>query len=148
MSRNVVFEECEEWEWDKQHDSAVTWELEWEDDEQAVTEESLVEEDVANTRSEESLTTNQETPPDPVEGRSRKQPTWLKDYVSGEGLSDEEEAAFFASYTAAADPLNYEEAVKNEKWRNAMDAEIAAIEKNGTWELIDRPKGVKIVGVK
>nr|KYP53714.1 Copia protein [Cajanus cajan] len=37
---------------------------------------------------------------------------------------------------------------KSEKWRNAMDVEIEAFEKNGTWELIDRPKGVKIVGEK
>nr|KYP63619.1 hypothetical protein KK1_018198 [Cajanus cajan] len=29
-----------------------------------------------------------------------------------------------------------------------MDIEIEAIEKNGTWELIDRPKGAKVVGVK
>ena len=29
-----------------------------------------------------------------------------------------------------------------------MDAEIAAIGKNGIWELIDRPKGAKVVGVK
>lgn len=30
-----------------------------------------------------------------------------------------------------------------------MDVEIEAIEKKkGTWELIDRPKGVKTVGVK
>lgn len=139
----MVFEESEEWEWDKKHQSAIMCELEWEDDERAVTEEFPVEEDVAAAQPEESIATNQEASPGHVEGRSRKQPAWLKDYVSGEGLSDEEAAfysAFFVLYTTGADPLNFEEAMKSERWRNAMDAEIEAIEKNGTWELIDRPK--------
>lgn len=57
-------------------------------------------------------------------------------------------SSFFSLYTAGADPLNFEEAVKIEKWRDAMDAKMATIEKNSTWELIDWPKGAKVVGVK
>jgi len=33
--------------------------------------------------------------------------------------------------------------VKDEKWRNAMDEEIKAIEKNNTWELTIIPKEQK-----
>lgn len=46
----------------------------------------------------------------------------------GEGLSEEEAAfylAFFALYTVGVDPLNFEEVVQIENWRNAMDAEIS-----------------------
>jgi hypothetical protein len=32
-------------------------------------------------------------------------------------------------YTTADDPVSYDEAVKDIKWRQAMDAEIQAIEK-------------------
>ncbi|KAL0345470.1 UNVERIFIED_CONTAM: Retrovirus-related Pol polyprotein from transposon RE2 [Sesamum radiatum] len=46
------------------------------------------------------------------------------------------------------DPVQFEEAVKSEKWRRAMGAEIEAIQKNNTWELIELPKGAKKVGVK
>ena len=46
------------------------------------------------------------------------------------------------------DPLTFEEAVKEEKWRKAMAEEIAAIEKNNKWELIDLPEGQKTIGVK
>ena len=109
VSRDVVFEENEEWEWDK-HESTDICELEWEDDEKVVSEESPVEEDVANAQSEESLVTNQETSKGLVEGRSRKQPAWLRDCVSAEGLSEEEAAfysTFFALYTAGVDPLNF-----------------------------------------
>ncbi|KAK4395704.1 Retrovirus-related Pol polyprotein from transposon TNT 1-94 [Sesamum angolense] len=37
VSRDVVFKESEEWEWDKQHESAILCELECEDDEEVVT---------------------------------------------------------------------------------------------------------------
>jgi hypothetical protein len=43
--------------------------------------------------------------------------------------------------------IGFEEAVKDEKWRNAMDEEIKAIEKNNTWELTI-PKEQKPIGVK
>ena len=114
----MVFEENEEWEWEKQHESTDTCELEWEDDEKVVSKESPVEEDVADAQLEESLVTNQETSEGLVEGRSRKKPAWLRDYVSGEGLSEEEVAffsTFFALYIAGDDPLNFEEAVQIEK---------------------------------
>nr|KYP54551.1 hypothetical protein KK1_000742 [Cajanus cajan] len=69
------------------------------------------------------------------------------DYVSGDELSDEDTAAHFALFTGS-DPILFAEAVKEEKWKKAMDVEIQAIEKNGTWELTDLPKGQKTIGVK
>lgn len=52
--------------------------------------------------------------------------------------------ALFADY----DPVNYESAVKEEKWQIAMEEEIWAIEKNNTWELVDLPDGEKAICVK
>jgi len=46
------------------------------------------------------------------------------------------------------EPTSYEEATKNENWRNAMMSEILSIEKNRTWELTDLPKNHKTVGIK
>lgn len=46
------------------------------------------------------------------------------------------------------DPTTYEEAVKEEKWVEAMKLEIEAIEKNNTWELVKVEAGVKPIGVK
>lgn len=46
------------------------------------------------------------------------------------------------------DPIHFEEAIKSEKWRTAMDVEMEVIKKNGTWELTDLPKGGKTIGVK
>ena len=58
----------------------------------------------------------------PREGRARKPPVWMRDYESGQGLSDEEIAymthlVFFTD----EDPVTFEEAVKFEKWRQAID---------------------------
>jgi len=71
----------------------------------------------------------------------------MADYTSGEEISDDNIATHYALF-AGNDPITFEEAIKSEKWRKAMDAESEAIEKNNTWELVVLPEGEKAVGVK
>lgn len=59
-----------------------------------------------------------------------------------------DDEAGFAMYSAMDDPLSYEEACKEEKWIQAMNAEMTAIERNNTWKLVDPPPGIKPIGVK
>lgn len=80
-------------------------------------------------------------------GRNREPPVWKRDYVTGEGLSDEENDAYLVM-SAAIDPIHIEDAVKSEKWQRAIDVEMEAIEKKHTWELTDLPKGAKKAGVR
>ena len=47
-----------------------------------------------------------------------------------------------------SEPLNYDDAVKDEKWRQAVEEEINATEKNDTWELSTLLKGHEAIGVK
>ncbi|KAJ0735425.1 putative RNA-directed DNA polymerase [Helianthus annuus] len=61
-----------------------------------------------------------------------------------ENISD---AVDFMLY-ADADPISYDDAFKDKKWRDAMDREIQSIQKNGTWELVNPPKNQKPIGVK
>ncbi|RVW57690.1 Retrovirus-related Pol polyprotein from transposon TNT 1-94 [Vitis vinifera] len=42
----------------------------------------------------------------------------------------------------------YSEAFKYPKWKAAVDEEVRALEKNGTWEITDLPRGKKPVGCK
>ena len=72
----------------------------------------------------------------------------MGDYISGEGLSDGEEAAYVIQDVAIEDHILLEDVVKEEKWRMAMDSEISSIEKNKTWELVDLPPKAKTIGVK
>ena len=82
----------------------------------------------------------------PVEGRARRVPLWMQDYETGEGLSEEEDLSAMMILTEA-NPITFEEAVKSKKWRDAMNAEIEAIERNKTWDLTILPEGVKTIGV-
>ena len=46
------------------------------------------------------------------------------------------------------EPTCYDETAKENGWRGSMEEELKMIKKNGTWELVDRPKNQKIIGVK
>ena len=47
-----------------------------------------------------------------------------------------------------ADPLCFEEEVKNESWKKSKDEEKEGIEKYQTWQLLNLPKGNDAIGVK
>ena len=47
-----------------------------------------------------------------------------------------------------SEPTSYAEAQDSQAWRRAMQEELDMIEKNGTWQLVDRPRNRKVIGVK
>ncbi|KAA0059765.1 integrase [Cucumis melo var. makuwa] len=47
-----------------------------------------------------------------------------------------------------SDPVSYDEAASKEEWQQAMKEEMAAIEKNGTWKMVDLPEGKNAIGLK
>ena len=49
---------------------------------------------------------------------------------------------------AEVEPIVFEEAMNSQVWIVAMKEELAMIEKNQTWMLIDRPVHKKVIGVK
>ena len=46
------------------------------------------------------------------------------------------------------EPERFEEAVKEDEWRSAMQEEINVIVKNNTWELVDKPDNKDVIGLK
>ncbi|KAD3066473.1 hypothetical protein E3N88_34353 [Mikania micrantha] len=46
------------------------------------------------------------------------------------------------------EPSSYKEAVEDEEWKAAMRTEMESIENNGTWKLVELPKGQKAIGLK
>lgn len=81
-------------------------------------------------------------------GRNRMPLRWMRDYVTRDGLSEEEDVNVNLTLFASADPMHFEEVKKHDKWRITMDREIQAVEKNNTWELTYLPIGAKKIGVK
>ncbi|KAL5577658.1 hypothetical protein UlMin_019357 [Ulmus minor] len=56
--------------------------------------------------------------------------------------------SFLVSLNTIPIPTVLSEALSNEKWRQAMQVEMEALEKNRTWEIVDLPKEKKLVGCK
>lgn len=46
------------------------------------------------------------------------------------------------------EPEKYEEAAQDKAWIKPMEEGLSIIEKNGTWELVDRPSDKQVIGVK
>ena len=55
---------------------------------------------------------------------------------------------FLAAITQHQEPATYGEAVRDSKWREAMQSEIQALESNGTWIVTPLPPGKKALGCK
>ena len=169
-SRDVVFEEDKNWDWGKKYEESIVSELEWGDLEEEATmfddneEGNEVDPNEEGSESESDPEANveavegnfsydsliEESSPSSNEGRNRRPPIWMRDYETGKGISEEDNEAHLAHLAmfATIDPIHFEDAVKSEKWRKAMDLEMEAIKNNGMWELTELPKEAKKVGVK
>lgn len=153
ISRDVVFEENEGWDWSSTKEETINDVLDWGEAYEEVynqndDESDLNDEDSADGNSISSdaadFSNDEAAAPQTWE---RKALTYLDDYTSGEGLS-EDDVQNFVLFLSTDDPLSYEQAVKSKDWRKAMDLEIEAIEKNHTWKLVKAHSGVKVIGVK
>ncbi|KAM2863705.1 hypothetical protein FF1_022443 [Malus domestica] len=71
----------------------------------------------------------------------------IANYVSCSSLTPERQA-WVNNVEALQAPTRVEEALKDPKWAAAIDEEMLALHKNGTWEIMELPKGKKLVGCR
>lgn len=140
ISRNVVFNEEVEWDWGsvQKHDQMP------------IVEDIVV--DSSSSNSASSSPTVNSNSSSPVSSIS------LSPVNSNSSSSSETPPRKFRSlreiYASVSfilcvlDPEFYDEAAQVQEWCNAMNEEIAAIQKNQTWELVDLPKGKHVIGLK
>lgn len=64
--------------------------------------------------------------------RQRRRSRYLNDCVTKLEGKEDEHLYNLAVFCSSNDPLNYDEVVKEEKRRKAMDLKIESIEKNNT----------------
>ncbi|KAM1936926.1 hypothetical protein ACFX15_014142 [Malus domestica] len=123
VSRDVIFSEEDAWKWkNKEVNKGKIVSTDLEEPEVI----PLVEQQPA-----QSITTT------PLHRIARSGPT-----------SNEERSSSTPVRLRNHEPLSFNEAVEEDRWRIAMEEEIHAIEKNDTWELIKLPPNQKAIGVK
>ncbi|GAA0148132.1 transmembrane signal receptor [Lithospermum erythrorhizon] len=83
--------------------------------------------------------------------RQRHVPAWFRDYqVNFASLSDHSTAyfSFLANISKIQEPYTYKQAIESQEWVEAMHKELAALEANDTWEVVDLPPAHKPIGCK
>ncbi|KAL0401884.1 UNVERIFIED_CONTAM: Retrovirus-related Pol polyprotein from transposon TNT 1-94 [Sesamum latifolium] len=86
--------------------------------------------------------------------RQKQQPVWLNDFVAHSTNSslfhccNTTYMSFLASLSILQEPKSFSEAVKHVEWRDAMQAELDALEQNHTWRFTTLPTHKRPIGCK
>ena len=80
-------------------------------------------------------------------GLSSKVKYPMSHYVSNNRLS-ESNKSFVNQLSTVSIPNSVQEALADPRWKAAMNEEMKSLQKNETWELVDRPLGKKLVGCR
>lgn len=162
VSRDVVFNEKNGWDWNKTAEKSQEpgmFQMKWgeiidagqgpvvvnndnnniDDHHDNINEEDQHEADDGNDHDPQP----QIQQPVRQSSRQSNRPRYLDDYVLQAELAIER-----LLLSINDEPRNYLEAKKSSKWRGACGEEIVSINKNETWILVDKPSGAKVIGLK
>lgn len=163
ISKDVSFEEKKSWKWEENTEEENVIEIFGKEDQMATNYEgedpNAAEERESNAEAGKNDKNGEQRESSMAEqgiskstaGRIIQKPVWMKDYECGEKLGmiiEEDGEEIIVMFLAEEDPEKFEDAVKEKKWRRAMEAEIKPTEENNTWELVELPPGAKAIGVK
>ncbi|KAL0336207.1 UNVERIFIED_CONTAM: Retrovirus-related Pol polyprotein from transposon RE1 [Sesamum radiatum] len=87
--------------------------------------------------------------------RTVSKPVWMNDFVCSSLHSVNvithvapSHSAFVASLSQLEEPKIYNQACQHSEWREALNAELKALETNHTWELVPLPPGKTAIGCR
>ncbi|CAH9080033.1 unnamed protein product [Cuscuta epithymum] len=92
-----------------------------------------------------TIVKNSPFPASPAPSSSSGTPFPITHYVTCDSFSSKHKA-YLAALNSVMEPRSFNEAVKHDGWRNAMRAEIQALENNSTWSLVPLPPGKRALG--
>ena len=141
ISRDVIFSEDESWNWNDDVDEAKSpFHVNIDENEVAQElEQAEIQAMESSSSSTSSSTSNDEISP-------RRMRSIQEIYNTTNRINDDHFANF--ALFAGVDPVTFDEAIQDEKWKIAMDQEIDAIRRNETWELMELPTNKQALGVK
>ena len=128
VSRDVLFDENAAWDWKEKKVEHVN--------QPSSLESSEEHEDTHTEEAEQNPEQDQHT--QTSESEEESPPRKFR------SMSDIYQSCNFV----VTEPQNFEEAEKHEIWQKAMKEEMHMIDKNKTWELVDKPQGREIIKLK
>lgn len=132
ISRDVIFDELKAWKWSKKDEHGKSKFIKFEEARQE-------EEDFQIPQSEDS----DHEEPDEDFLVSSTTDTSVRKIRSLRDVYDARNVPFLA-----CEPQSFQDAVEEDVWKKAMNEEIRMIEKNKTWQLVDKPKDKEVIGLK
>lgn len=132
VSRDVIFDEMDTWDWKENSTSSRN----------EFFEPLALQEDNSQESSSHGPT-NSPPPTNTFDDGDYGSDSPPKKFRSLQEILDSCDVAL-----SAFEPQHFEEANKQEIWVKAMHEEISMIRKNKTWELTDLPKGKQVIGLK
>ncbi|CAL8165494.1 unnamed protein product [Prunus armeniaca] len=134
ISRDVIFNEEGSWDWNAQKESCVSVSL------TDVVNENGKEIDESHEVQAEMAKENETEHVEAVTGPQEFDHTPRKFKTIAE--------VYERCNVCIIEPESFEEVVKDDSWQKAMENEIHMVEKNDTWDLVDRPIDKPVIGVK
>lgn len=145
----MVFDESKTWKWTVNSTREYIWvtDDEVEEEKHDAPSSSIVKDSPSAPSPNSQVEVEDGASNEPKPQRIRRRPTWIQDYEFS-GINQIDDPVSHFALFPHHDPVTFYDAIKETKWKKAMDEKIEAIEKNNTWELTNLPKGHKSIGVK
>ncbi|KAI5334921.1 hypothetical protein L3X38_025054 [Prunus dulcis] len=143
LSRDVTFDEENAWHWiDKNGSVMTTYSIENQVDLDLKSDSS----NENSTGTPQTLDMQESTSSTPGDISSEERRTQAYDHtpLKWRRLDD----VLAQCNLCIMEPEKYADAAQDESWLKAMEDELQMIEKNETWELVDRPTEKPVIGVK
>jgi hypothetical protein len=133
ISRDVVVDEKSQWQWNSEANKNIAVQL-----------DDVMQDDDDTHQPEIDLTQGERR-----STRQRFPSVRLIDHeVTADDAVNADGDIVHLAFMANCEPINWQEAITDPKWHNAMQEEINSIEKNRTWKLVKLPAHKKAISVK
>ncbi|CAL9218311.1 unnamed protein product, partial [Arabidopsis halleri] len=139
IRRNVVFDEEGEWDW-KSNEEDYNFFPHFEEDDSELTREEPPREEPTTPPTSPASSQGEES-------SSERTPHLRSLQELYEVTENQDNLTLFCLF-AECEPMHFQEAIEKKTWKNAMDEEIKAIQKNDTWELASLPNGHKAIDLE
>ncbi|CAL9017922.1 unnamed protein product, partial [Prunus brigantina] len=145
LSRSVIFNEDKAWNWksDQEESAQIPFNLGGNE-----TEAEFGEEQTEATQFDNGGSSHSNTIVDVSDGNNSGNNSQASTPSSTPVKLRTLEDIYARCHMCIIEPENYQEAATDIAWQEAMNAELEMIEKNNTWELVERPANKPVIGVK